>query len=57
MNAARELVLDVALRLGCTLGLSEAARATLIAGGLVCAGAERLRVGPWPGRAGRWGTR
>lgn len=56
MNAARELGLDVALLLGCRLGLSAAARATLIAGGLVCAGAERLPVGPWPGRAGRWGT-
>ena len=52
MNAGRELVLDVALLLGCTLGLSGAARATLIAGGLVCVGAERLLVGPWPGRAG-----
>ena len=42
MTRARELGIDVALVLGCVFGLPGAARATLIAGSLVCAGAERL---------------
>ncbi len=57
MNAARELVLDVALLLGCTLGLSWAARATLIAGGLVCAGVQRGPARARRAAARRWGAR
>jgi len=42
VTLARELVIDLAIVLGCVFDRPRAALATLIAGGLACGGAERL---------------
>ena len=53
MTRLRELVIDVALVLGCVFGLPGAALATLIAGNLACTGAEPLIGRRPPGRGGQ----